>query len=298
MLSDEIIAKYKQAGKLSHDALQFGKTLIKPGVSMREILDKIEERIIKNGGGIAFPAQIAVNNIAAHYCPTLEDDYVFKEGDVAKLDLGVHIDGYVADNALTVDLGDHKELCQASKDGLDAALKIIKPGVTLGEIGRAIETAIKAKGFVPVKNLSGHGLGQFQIHTTPSVPNFDTKDDTPLEEGMVVAIEPFATNGAGAIFESTNPTIFSHVANKPTRSPYARQILSKIKQYEGLPFASRWLERELGVGKVRLGLSELVRNGSVITHAPLPEKGDGLVSQHEHSVIVANPPIVFTRDVE
>lgn len=295
MLTAETIAKYKQAGKIAHECLQHGASLIKPGASMREVLDEVEARIKEQGGGIAFPAQIAINNVAAHYCPTLEEDYTFQEGDIAKLDIGVHIDGYVADTALTIDLGNNKELCEASKEALEAALKIIKPGVTLGEIGKTIQDAIKAKGFQPVKNLSGHGLERYEIHAHPSIPNVDTGDKTPLEEGMVIAIEPFATTGVGTIYESSSPAIYSHVANRPTRSPYAREALRIIQTYDRLPFATRWLERKLGAGKTRFALNELLRNGSLIAHPPLPEKGDGLVSQHEHSVIVANPPIIYTK---
>ena len=295
MLPEEEVQKHVKAGRIAQTCLLEGARLIRPGASIREVLDTIEERIRKAGGGIAFPAQVSRNTIAAHFCPSLSDDAVFEEGDMAKLDIGVHIGGRIADNAITVDLGDHDELLRASREALDAALKLATPGRPLREIGKAIEETITSYGLRPVRNLSGHGLGSYEVHVPPSIPNFDSGDATELQEGQVIAIEPFATDGKGLIFESSNPTIFSFVHARPTRSPFAREALRLIRSYEGLPFASRWLERSMGQGKARLALQELQRNGSLHAHPPLPEQSQGLVSQHEHSVIVGDKPLVFTR---
>ncbi|MBD3209298.1 type II methionyl aminopeptidase [Candidatus Woesearchaeota archaeon] len=295
MLSQDVIKQHQAAGRISQTCLLQGAKLIKAGASMRDVLDAIEKNIQDMGGRIAFPAQISLNNIAAHYCPTTTDDIQFKEGDIAKLDIGVHLDGRVADNAITVDLGSHDDLTKASKEALQAALKIIRPGITLGEIGKTIQETIQSYNLQPIRNLSGHGLGHYQVHTPPAIPNVDTKDATELEEGQVIAIEPFATDGKGAIFESANPTIYTHTHDRATRNPYARILLKTIKSYHGLPFAARWLERIHGAGKTRIGLKELHRIGALQAHPPLPEQNDGLVSQHEHSVIVQDKPIIFTK---
>jgi methionyl aminopeptidase len=297
MLDDATIKKYLEAGRIAQTCLQDGAKLIVPGASMKEVLDKIEQQITSMGGGIAFPAQISLNTIAAHYCAGLEDTTIFKEGDIAKLDIGVHIDGFIADNAITVNLGSHDDLSKASKEALAAALKIIRPEITLGEIGKTIQDTIRSYGYEPVRNLSGHGLGQFKIHVPPSIPNFDSKDQTVLREDMVVAIEPFATSGKGLIHEAGIPTIFTLMQARPVRSPFARTALQSIQKHNGLPFASRWLEEEFGVARTRMALQELTRNGSLRTHPPLPEMTGGLVSQHEHSVIVRDKPIVFTKRI-
>ena len=294
-MDTEVLEAYKKAGRIAQEALQHGGKLIKIGTKVVDACDAVDEFILQKGAFPAFPAQISMNNIAAHYCPDFEDSLEFKEGDVCKIDVGVHVDGYVGDNALTVDLGDHKQLVQASKDGLNAALKIVKPGVTLGEIGRAIHDAIAKYDLSPIRNLSGHGLGKFQIHTSPQIPNFDTGDETELEEDMAIAIEPFATNGYGAIFESSNPTIFSQDSHKNPRSQFAREVLRQIETYQGLPFAKRWLVKQFGVGKTNFALRELVKIGVLKEHPPLPEKEKGLVSQHEHSLIVKDKPIITTK---
>lgn len=297
-MEKQVLDAYKQAGRIAREALEHGKKLIKPGEKLLTVCDSVDEFILSKGGLIAFPSQISVNNIAAHYCPDQDDPTIFKEGDLAKIDVGVHINGYVGDNACTIDLGDHKELVKASQEALISALRLAKPGITLSELGSAIQQAIQKYGLSPIKNLSGHGLGRFEIHTSPSIPNFDTGDQTELEEGMAIAIEPFATNGKGSIYESSNATIFSQHLSKPVRSPFAREILRHIEQYNNLPFAKRWLTRKFGIGKTSFGLKELIKLDIVKEHPPLPEKGKGLVSQAEHTVIIREKPIITTQGDE
>jgi methionyl aminopeptidase len=294
-MDEELLAKYKLAGEITAKARNYGASLIKPGVKLLDVCNAVDAKIAELGGQPAFPAQVSRNKIAAHYCPSADDETVFLKGDIIKLDVGVHIDGYVGDSAVTIDLGGNEELTNASKEALNNALKIIKPGVTLGEIGRVIEETITSHGFQPVRNLSGHGLGHYRIHTRPTVPNFDNGDDTELEENQVIAIEPFATNGTGLIHEAGEATIFALVQMKPVRSSMTREVLKTIQAYNGLPFTLRWLTQKHGEGKTRFALRELSKLGMIHKYPPLPEQADGLVSQHEHSVIVRDKPIITTK---
>ena len=295
-MEQDIIDKYVKAGKIAGEALQYGASLIKVGAKIIEILDKVEEKILKDGGGIAFPAQISLNEVAAHSCSDLNDQIILTANHIIKLDVGVHIDGHIADNALTVDLtGKNDLLVKASREALNNALKIIKPGITLGEIGRVIHETITSYGYAPVKNLSGHGLGIYNIHTAPSIPNYDNKSNKILEKGMVIAIEPFASTGAGIVQESSPATVFTLVRDSGVRDPITRSVLQEIKKYKGLPFAKRWLERKFGTNKTNFALRTLMNAGCVQDHAPLVDQSRGLVSQAEHSVIVLEKPIVFTR---
>src|SRR3990167_7975497 len=230
------IEKYVQAGKITVQVLEYGKSLIKKGNLMVEVLDKIEEKINELGGKPAFPAQISCNHIAAHYCPEEDDKTIFSDQLVC-LDVGVHVDGFIGDSAVTVDLsGKYADLVKAAQEALDNALKIIKPGIALSEIGKAIQHTINSYGFAPVRNLSGHGLGQYQIHTKPNIPNFDNKDHTKIEKGMVFAIEPFASTGAGIVQDSGIATVFELENKKPVRNMITRQVLKEIESYNGLPF--------------------------------------------------------------
>jgi methionyl aminopeptidase len=264
---------------------------------MIDILDKIETYIKSKGAWPAFPAQISLNNIAAHFCPSNED-IILREGDVVKLDVGVSVNGYIADAARTIDLGDNKELVLASKMALKNALKIIKPETELGEIGKTIQETITSYGFTPIRNLSGHGLGKFQVHNSPSIPNVATGSKTVLKENQVIAIEPFSTNGAGLVYESGTPTVFSLLSEKPLRNPNSRKIMEEIKKYNGLPFTSRWLIPKHGVAATQLALSEMTRVGVIHAHPPLLEKDRGFVAQWEHSVIVKEKPLIFTKHDE
>jgi len=296
-MEKETETKYIEAGKIAKQAREYGRELIEVGANLKDVLEKIEEKIIELGGGCAFPPQISVNQIAAHYCADPDEETVFEEGDMCKLDLGVEIDGYIADTAVTVYLGDDenmKLLSEASKAALESALKLVKPGVKLKELGAAINKEIESRGFQPIRNLSGHGLAQYVIHTKPTIPNYDNGDNTELKIGDVIAIEPFATNGVGLIYETESSNIFSEIAHKPVRSMYAREVLKLVKEFKGLPFTTRQISRKLGMGKTRLGINELLKAGIIRGYPPLPEQKGGMVSQHEHTVIVKEESIVTT----
>jgi len=292
----EILEKYKKAGSISGRALILGKKLVKEGESVVKILDEIDQFIRKEGAIPAFPSQISINNVAAHFCPTDENDVILKEEDVIKLDVGACVDGYIGDNARTFVIGDkHKELQKCSREALNEVLKIIGPDTELQTIGKRIQEVITSYGFSPIRNLSGHGLGRYEVHEVPTIPNFDTGDDSELDYDDVIAIEPFASTGAGVVYESSNPTIFSLVSEKPVRSSITREVLREIKTYHGLPFTTRWLARKFGAGKTAFALRELKVNEMLQEHPPLLDKAQGLVSQAEHSIIIGDKPIVFTK---
>ena len=296
-MDKETFDAYVKAGRIAAQARDYGKSLIKIGASLLEVTEKIEKRILELGGEFAFPPQISLNDIAAHYCASPDDKTVFKEGDVVKLDIGVHIDGFVGDTALTVVLSNDEKLnllAEASREALNSALKIIKPGITLSEIGKEIHKEITKRGFAPIRNLSGHGLDRFVIHDKPSVPNFDTGSNETLREDQVIAIEPFASTGAGVIYESSNPTIFSIKGKKPVRSPMTREVLKDLEKYNELPFALRWIVKKHGQGKTSFALRELKNTGILKEYPPLPDKAHGLVSQAEHTVIVRDKPVITT----
>ena len=293
MMDEDTLKKYKEAGRIANKALKLGEELIKPGKDMLDAVMKIEEYIIKEGGFPAFPPQISLNSTAAHFYP--DEPYIFQEGDLAKLDVGVSIDGYIADNAITYDLGDNKELVDASREALNEALKLIKPGTKISEIGKKIQEVITKKGFKPIANLSGHGLARYKVHTKPTIPNIAVESDIVLEEGMVIAIEPFATNGAGLVYESGYGTIFHLIEEKPLRRIESRKVLEEIKKYNGLPFSSTSLFKIFGKPKTLFALREMKQLGMIQEHPPLIDKNKGLVSQAEHSVIVLDNPIIYTK---
>ena len=301
IIEESDIDKAVLAGKIAGKAIIFGRELIKPGVLVVDALDKIEAFIKENGGEMAFPAQVAINDFAAHFCPLQDDTTVFKSTDIIKLDLGVHIDGFIADNEITIifkqDNDIYEELSRikkASEDALNNALKIIRPQVTLGEIGLIIQESIAKYDLSPIRNLSGHGLGKYSVHEHPTVPNFNTNDKTELEYNQMIAIEPFSTNGHGMIFESSNSTLYSVVRQKPVRSMITREILRDMQAFNKLPFTSRWLTKKHSIAKVNYAIKELLSQEIIHTYPPLIESKHGLVGQSEHTVIVKDRPLITT----
>ena len=284
-MDKEDIEKLKKAGKTAAQVLGYGKGLIKKDASMVEVLDKTEEKIFELGAKPAFPAQISCNHLAAHYCPDEEDKTVFSDQLVC-LDVGVHVDGFIGDTAATVDLsGKYSDLVKAAEESLENAIKTIKVGVTLGEIGKAIQDTIQKYGFSPVRNLSGHGLGKYEIHTKPNIPNFDNGDSTQIDKGAVFAIEPFASTGAGIVQDSGIATVFELSNKKPVRNPITRQVLREIESYNELPFTTRWLTRKFGA-KAKFALREMEQLGMLHAHHPLADKDKGMISQAEHSILI------------
>ncbi|SDF43642.1 methionine aminopeptidase, type II [Methanolobus vulcani] len=280
---EEIVEKYLKAGKILSQVRSEAKDRIKVGVSLLEIAEFVENRAVELGAdGSAFPCNISRNDEAAHATPYAGEETVFGE-DVIKLDLGVHVDGYIADSAITIDLsGKYTELVNASRDALDAAIDTVKNGVTTADIAAAIEDAILAHDLKPVGNLTGHGLAQYIPHAPPSVPNRRVSSGVVLKTGDIIAIEPFATDGAGRVVDGSLTEIFQVVNKKPVRLPAARALLKELAPHRTLPFAKRWLKTP----QLDFALMQLEKAGIVHSYPVLKEVAGGMVSQAEHTVIV------------
>ncbi len=289
------IEDYKKAGKIVAEIREYAKKSVKIDGSLLEATELIEQKIIQLGGKPAFPVDMSINNIAAHYSAVANDKTIFQEGNLVKVDIGVHINGAVADTAISIDLGNNKDLIKAAETALNEAVKLARPGTKIFEIGQVIQETIQGFGFSPVRNLSGHGLELYKIHTKPSIPNINNHDQNLLEEDQVIAIEPFATDGAGLITDGKPSEIYELLNKKPVRSPASRKILDFIdKEYKTLPFNKRWLLKKFNNMEVTLALSTLEREGILHQYSILPEKNNGIVSQAEHTIIVRDNPIIIT----
>lgn len=283
---DEIIEKYRKAGKILSEVRSEAVKKVKKGESLFSAAGFIENLIREKGGEPAFPVNISRNDEAAHATPGFNDRAVFGE-DMVKLDIGVHIDGYIADTAVTVDLSGNEKLVEAAEAALNRAIEFIHAGVNTSDIGGVIEDTISSFGFKPIINLTGHGLAQYIQHAPPSIPNKRMPHSVVLKEGDIVAIEPFATNGAGKIHNAGNAEIYHVVSQKPVRHPSARALLKDIEKYRTLPFAKRWLKGiSSSVHSVDFALLQLVKAGIIEPYPILKEIEGGLISQAEHTIIV------------
>jgi methionyl aminopeptidase len=289
-MKDEIFDHYRNAGSIAAKLLKEGAQRIRVGASYLEVVESIEQNVRDEGADLAFPLNLSLNEDAAHDTASYGDLRIFAKGDVAKLDLGVHIEGYIADTAMTVDLGNNSLLLDASREALEAAIRAVRPGATAGDLGKAVQQEIESRGYRPIANLTGHGLDHYVLHRSPTIPNIAIGGGVVLQEGMVFAIEPFATTGSGHVSEKTRMEIYSQLAPKPVRIPAARTILEKIRDRHGLPFSRRWL----GERKLDLALPALVRSQHLHVYPVLADMPGSLVSQHEHTVIVTGDGCIVT----
>lgn len=278
---EDILEKYREAGRILKIVREEAVELIRPGKSLFELADFVESKTIELGGKPAFPCNVSRNQEAAHATPKNGDTEVFGN-DMVKLDIGVHVDGYIADSAVTVDLSGNPDIKKAAEAALAAAIDHVRPGVSTGEIGGVIEDCIRSYDLLPIMNLTGHGLSEYIAHDDPSVPNRRVEGGVLLKEGDVIAIEPFATNGAGLVHDGSWAEIYSLIRKKPVRMPAVRKVLKQIEEYKGLPFAKRWLEPE----KLDFVMLQLEKAGVVHSYPVLLENSNGMVAQAEHTVIV------------
>lgn len=261
---------YIEAGKIAAKVRSEALPRIKEDIPLLEIAEFVEERIKELGGKPAFPCNISINEIASHYTP--QDNLpVFRKGDVVKLDLGAHIEGYIADTAATVEVrtNDHHLLLHACDDALQNAIGYVKNGVETSHIGKIIEDTIKKSGFNPIKDLTGHNLERFDLHAGISIPNYKSFFSHAIKKDMVFAIEPFATYGRGNI-KHGKPFIFA--INNKCKGNTAEDIR---KRFESLPFTPRWIP-EINIKDLK-GARE---------YFELVESDGKIVAQSEHTVIV------------
>ncbi|MFB6234759.1 MAG: type II methionyl aminopeptidase [Halopenitus sp.] len=288
-LDDDAVESYREAGEILVETMNEAREMIEPGVTHLEVAEWAEDYVREQDAGLAFPVNISIDEEASHATPGVDDDTEFGE-DMVCLDIGVHVDGYIADAAVTVDFTGNTELAEASEQALEAALDEAGPGVEVGTIGAAIEDVIRGYGYTPVLNLSGHGVEQYDAHTGPNVPNRGVDRSVELEVGDAVAIEPFATDGSGKVGEGTTEEIYELQREKSVRDRRARQALEQIEEFEGLPFAARWLD----VDGADMALRRLKRQNVVKGYPVLKEDSETLVSQAEHTLLVTDDGVEVT----
>ena len=291
-----MIDMYKKSGKIASKVRKDAVNYVKEDMKILDLVEFVENEIIELGGGIAFPCNVSVNEITAHYTSPAGDENIIKSGDVVKIDLGAHVDGYIADTAVSVLVGDdipeemrekHENMILASQEGLENGISAIKAGVEIGKIGEIIENGINNRGFNSVSNLTGHSMDQWILHAGLSMPNVKENNPHKLEEGDVIAIEPFATDGVGRVTDMNETYIFKFLRDRPMRLVHARKALKVIKEeYGSLPFAGRWLTNHFNEHHLNAAMRMLVSSRAIYPYHVLREKSNAVVAQTEHTVIV------------
>ena len=286
----------RRAGAIAREVRELGAKLIAPGASLREVCETVEAEIEKRGGKPAFPTQTSINAVAAHDCPTPDDDRTYQAGDLAKLDIGVHIDGWVVDTATTVNVGGtgNGRMVEAARQALAAAVQACKPGIPVRDVSVAIERAITSAGFTPLESLCGHGVGHYIVHAPPAITNTVRAAEGRLPMRGVIAIEPFATDGHGRSGPQGVAEVFRLLPEAKERlaefgidPDFAQALLS----WRGLPIARRYFRR-FGNERVaetfrRLELAKLLHS-----YPPLVALSGRPVAQAEHSVYLGPEGVI------
>ena len=294
--SSEEYSDFIKAGQISIKVKEFARALIKPGMPLLEIAEKIESEIIKLGAKPAFPTNLAINDIAAHYTPAFNDTE--KAHGLLKVDLGVQINGCTADTAFSLDLDnseENKKLIEAVETALKNAISKVALNAQLNTIGSTIEETIKSFGFSPIINLSGHRIEQYSLHSGITIPNHGNSSTVKIKEG-VFAIEPFATNGFGSVRDGKPSGIYHLESPGSVRDNFAREVLGFIaEEYQTLPFCSRWIYKKFG-SRGLLALRQIEQSGILHHYPQLIERGLGKVAQAEHTIILTpKEKIVITN---
>jgi len=292
------IQDYIIAGKIAAAVRENARKKYHVGSTLLEICESIEKEIEQKGGRCAFPVNTSLNEIAAHYTAEPNDERVVKETDLLKIDLGVQINGYIADTAVTVCYEPKYDyLVQAAENALREAISIIRVGTKSSDVGKVIENTVKQMGGTPIANLSGHSLEQYTIHAGKSVPNIWSIGSFLFQTTEVYACEPFVTTkeGLGFVREGKVKNIFSLVTRKRTKDSNANKLIDFIWQkFNMLPFSLRWLIPEWDEKTATKLLGILIQNKIVRSYPILVEANSQRVAQAEHTFIPQESGVTIT----
>jgi len=293
----DVLDRYLRAGEVAAEVREEVRARVEEDVKLIDICEWVEDRIRRMGAEPAFPCNISINEVAAHYTSPPGDEKVIPPRSLVKIDIGAHVDGYIADTATTVCLDPMKErLVRAVEVALRDALREAGPRVRISRISALIEKAISSRGCKPISNLTGHNLARYTIHAGISIPNVSHHSLKRLEPGQAYAIEPFATEswGAGLVVEGPETTIF-RLAKTKAKGKQARELLRRIQEaFKTLPFAERWLWRLVPRAKYAGAWRELLSSGAVMGYPVFIEKTGCPVAQAEHTLVVLNDRCVIT----
>ena len=292
------IEDYIKAGKIASEVREMVRSKNWVGKTVFEICETMESEIIKRGAKCAFPVNTSINEVAAHYTAEPNDPITISESDLVKIDLGAQINGFIADTAVTVCYNpQYDSLVQTAEDALEKAMSMVKVGVKVSDIGRAIETTIKQMGFKPIANLSGHSLDRYTIHAGKTIPNVWSIGGFSLSGDSAYACEPFVTTseGGGFVRNGKIKNIFALNSRKKTKNEEADKLLDFIwENFNMLPFALRWITKKWEEKEARSLLEFLIKKKAVQAYPVLMEINEQRVAQAEHTFIPTENGVTVT----
>jgi len=296
VVAQDVFGKYHRAGEIAARVRDEMKRIVREDMLIIDVCEKAEEIIRRMGGKPAFPCNLSINEVAAHYSSPPGDERRIPRGSVVKVDVGVHVDGYVGDTAATVCFNpEYESLVLTAEEALEKALKIIRPGLSISRFGLEVERVVKNRGFKPVSNLTGHQVGRYLIHTGRSLPNVSTLSIDEIHPGEVYAVEPFVTlpDAAGRVESGSEAYIFRFLKHRSLKNTGSKNLLEYIvKSFSTLPFSERWLRSYMHKEWYKQAFSELFSVKSLMSYPIFVEASGKPVAQAEHTVFVDEKGIV------
>jgi len=290
LISKDELEAYRKGGRIISELRKTVPSFVREAGPIRELCERVEAEILALGGQPAFPCNVGINEVAAHYTSPWDDVSLIPGDSVVKVDFGVHVDGYINDSAVTVSLNPtFRSMIEVADDALRAGIAKIAHGVKFSEVGEQIQKTIAQYGRRPIRNLTGHKVERYTIHAGKSVPNIAGPTPGRFEIGEVYAIEPFVTvkEAAGRVEDGDRAFIYRAVKEKGVRSEPARKIVEYVrKNFRTLPFASRWLYTSLGKTVMDQGFSETLKAKCITGYPILVEASGKVVTQAEHTLVV------------
>ena len=288
----EELEKFQRAGNIALEVREEIRRTVREGMPIIDICEKVEGMTREKGGKPAFPCNVSINEIAAHYTSPPNDTKTIPERSIVKVDIGVHVDGYIADTATSICFDpEYDGMVETAQAALEHAVEILRPRLSITRFGSEIQKIIKTKGFKPVSNLTGHLIRRYIIHAGKSLPNVFNLSTSRIKEGEIYGVEPFVTvaNATGRVENLKEAYIFRYSKNKSLKNPYAKQILSYIKKnFLTLPFTERWLKDFANSSNYRNAFSELLSTKAVIGYPVFIEASRKLVAQAEYTIMIEN----------
>jgi methionyl aminopeptidase len=286
----EALEKFRLSGKILRETREEMRSYVRENMPIIQVCEKAEALIREKGGKPAFPCNVSINEVTAHYTSPANDERIIPEKAVVKVDIGVHVDGYVTDTACTVCFNpEHKSMKSAAEHALTAAIDSVHADMATSKIGLIIERTVKNRGFKPISNLTGHSVGRYLIHAGTSIPNVMQISFGKVKAGEIYAIEPFVTlpDAVGRVENSSEITIFRLVKAKSVKNPYAKQLLKYIEEnFRTLPFAERWLKDAVPKEQHREAFKELRKSKAIMGYPVFIEVSRKTVTQAEHTVLI------------
>lgn len=286
----EALEKFRRSGSILRETREVIRGFVKEDMPIIDVCERAESLIRKKGGKPAFPCNVSINEIAAHYTSPPGDIKRIPEKSVVKIDIGAHVDGYVTDTAVTVCFNPEcEDLMRTAEVALEKAVENIGPNISTSKLGTIIETTIKSRGFKPISNLTGHQVGRYLVHAGTSLPNVTHLFSSKIKLGAVYAIEPFVTlpNAVGKVVDAEENTIFRFVKSRSQKNPHAKQLLKHIEEnFRTLPFAERWLQGIVPKEYHAEAFKELLSSKTLMSYPIFVEASGKPVAQAEHTVLI------------